>query len=392
MSLQAVAGAPQGKTAPPSIKEPDWNAWTASKASRESVAKSWAVLREIRPDRTLPSVEDQRMALNLVDNAYKFLREHKDAACAAGVDLLRASTDDWERLMIASTVVDLEPSRGDAILIWTMATAKQVDASFQGLFPDAFRLAGTGRRDVLPALALMLRARDAMLRLPGGTWEIPTQEALFYLYGTFGRDALPELRQALNDADPYVRRNAAFVLGQFMDVEARPRLMQLVTSSDVGADGAAFALGELGVADAVEPIAARLQAPDPRARFWAAWALFDLGSPKALPALKQAVAREKDAVAGSQMQAAIQFIEAGADPLPKTAKLSRSALDAALDAAEEGEGWSTLGSIAASAGPEDLDRLERLRGLSMQVLSEEDNTAFRQLSLIIKLLRRRGRE
>jgi hypothetical protein len=384
-SLQAAA--PSARQ----VKEPDWNAWASvDKASRQSVANAWTVLREFRPEKSFAS-EDQRAALSLVNDAYKSLGAHKEAACAAGADLLHATLDDWERLMIASTIADLDPSRGQPFLLWAMATTKNIEASFQGLFPDACRLAGTRRLEVLPALAAMLRVRDASIRLPVSSWDIPTHEALFYIYGHYGRDAIGELRPALNDADPYVRRNAAFVLGQFMDVESKPRLMQMVSASDESANGATFALGELGVAEAVAPVIERLQRPDPRARFWAAWALFGLGSPKALPALKQAAAKESDAIARGQMQAAIQFIEGGADPLPKAAKLSRAALNAALEAAQAGQGWSDLAAIAVSAGPEDLDRLERLRDLSMQTLSEEGNTAFKQLSLIIKLLRRQER-
>jgi hypothetical protein len=89
------------------------------------------------------------------------------------------------------------------------------------------------------------------------------------------------------------------------------------------------------------------------------------------------------------MQAAVQFIESGADPLPKVEKLDRAALNAALAAAEDGQGWSDLAAIAVSAGPDDLERLEQLRLLTLETLSEQGSTAFKQLSLVIKLLRRR---
>jgi hypothetical protein len=379
----------------PQVKEPDWNTWASvDKASRQSTLNAWTVLREFRPERSLANTEDQRGALSLVDGAYKFLNAHKEAACAAGADLLHATRDDWERLTIASTIADLDAGRGEPFLLWAMATTRDIDSSFQGLFPDAFRLAGRHRPEVLPALAAMLRVRDASVRLPVSSWDIPAHEAVFYIYAHYGRDAIGALRQALTDADPYTRRNAAFVLGQFMDVASKPRLLQMVASDDVGGDGAAFALGELGAVEALVPISARLQRPDPRGRFWAAWALFDLGSPQAVPALEQAIAREKDDIVRGQMQAAVQFIQSGADPLPKVARLSRTALDTALDDALAGRGWSDLAAIAVSAGPEDLDRLERLRDLSMQTLSQEGNVAFKQLSLIIKLLRRapRGRD
>ena len=136
--LAALAFAPiqqvPGKDLP-SLRVPDWDAWKdAAPDAKEKATGAWAILCQYRPDRECKTKDERLDAQQRVDAAYKILDANPIAACAKGSALIRASRDDWERIMIATTIKQLGGNKGDAFLLWTMASAVTVDAAFEPVF------------------------------------------------------------------------------------------------------------------------------------------------------------------------------------------------------------------------------------------------------------------
>jgi hypothetical protein len=378
-------------TALPPIKEPGWGAWKdAGEEAKRQAVKAWNVLREHRPDRPYQTAADRREAEEAVDAAYKALDADKAATCAAGVELMRASQDDWERLMIATTVAQLGGEKGEPFLLWAMAKAMAVDHSFEPVYEIAGSLAARHRLEYLPAIFSVLRVHDASIPLRLHAWTIPMHECLFYVFARYGRDVVPYLYPMLEHQDPYVRRNAAIVLGYFLDERAKPTLLKMLASNDIGSGGAAFALGELGEREAAGPIARLLKNPDAPTRFWAAYALYEIGSKDSLADLTAAADQEKDEAARQEMTAAVELIRAGRSALPDSArKLDKEDLSKALDEADRANGLSgDVEGIAGSAGPNELERLEEIRRKAMGVPSDKGNLWFRRWTGAIKVVRR----
>ena len=142
----------------PSIREPDWNAWKVAPAEAKAKAtEAWAVLRDHRPDREYNTKDERREAEQRIAAAYKELEANQIAACAAGSRSIRASKDDRERIMIATTIKQLGGIKGNVFLLWAMANAASVDAAFEPVFSIAGELAGIRRPEYLPAIFSVLR-------------------------------------------------------------------------------------------------------------------------------------------------------------------------------------------------------------------------------------------
>ncbi len=392
VALLALAAAePEVKELPP-VKEPDWAAWKDVDAKKKAMAaQAWATLREYRPDREYKTANERKEAERKVAAAYKVLDDNPDAACAAGAELLRASKDDWERLMIATTIGTAGRDKGEPFLVWAMARAKTVDDAFDPVFEIASRFAAKRKPEYLPALAAVLRTHDGRIFLQLHSWWIPTQDCLFYVFGRYGPDAISYLRGLLKDPDPYVRRNAAIVLGDFMDRASKPALLKMLEADDVGSGGAAFALGELGDKEAVKPVARLLKNADARTRFWAAYALYELGDKGAVPALEAAAKSEKDEDTRGEMEAALEHLRGDPKPYGATAKkLAGEELRAELEKARKSNGLEgDAAAIAASAGRDELAMLEEIRRKTLDVLSDKGNKRFREWTLVLKTVRRR---
>ncbi len=387
-----LVGEFEGKPLPPVI-EPDWGAWKdhGDLKIKSQVTKAWHVLRELRPDQEYRSREDLRRAEARVDESYATLDAHPQAACAVGIELLRITSDDWQRLMIASAVASLGGEKGKPFLNWAMALSKSVDETFEAMFETACRLAEKRRPEFLPAMFLMLRAREGSIFLPLHSWHIPTHDCMFYVFGRYGRDVIPYLYRMLKKDDPYLRRNAAFVLGYFMDKQSVPALLKMLDANDVGSGGAAFALGELGHVEAAPRIARLLRNRDGRTRFWGAYALYELGSEVALPELEDALKIESDKDTRMEIEMAIEHIRANdTSPNQSVRKLTKEQLQAALKEAVNTNGLEgDVAEIAASAGLEELATLENIRLKSMKVASDRGHKRFRSWSDAIKTVRRR---
>jgi hypothetical protein len=386
-----VAAEPVAKNLPP-VKEPEWTAWKGvDDTAKQRASAAWAVLRTHRPDREFKTAAERREAERAVDDAYKTLDEKPDAACAVGTEILRGSKDDWERQMVAFTVSHLGGEKGEAFLLWTMATSTAVDESFEPAYDIARGLAARRRPEDLPALFLMLRTRDGRIYLRLHSWYINTDDCLFYVFGRYGRDVIPYLRPMLDHKDPYVRRNAAVLLGYFMDKASTPALIKLLERNDIASGGAAFALGELRAADALRPACRLLSNPDASTRLRAAYALYEIGSKDALPALEAANKLEADQSARGEMTAAIEHIRARAGtPGAGVRKLTGNELRDAIESAKKANGLEgDAESIAVSAGRAELDQLDEIRLKCTDVPSDKGNKSFRRWTAAIREVRRR---
>ncbi len=298
--------------------------------------------------------------------------------------------------MAAGALYESEKEKGEPFAIWAMARSTTVDSWFEESFELTKYLAARREPRLLPAVFLILRVREASLFLDLHSWYIPPNDCVFYVLGAYGRDVLPYLFPMLDHADPFVRRNAAFALAYFGDETAKARLIEMLAMDDAGSGGAAFALGEIGAVEALKPVERLLKSRDAMNRLWAAYALFEfgmLGSKEALPLLKAALERENDKNARREMEGDIEILEDGAKPTHEGVDpADKEKLKKLLDEAEESDGLrSSMDLIAASARPENLEQLERIRQKTMNVPSNLGHKKFRAWSYVIKTVRRQKR-
>lgn len=119
----------------------------------------------------------------------------------------------------------------------------------------------------------------------------PGEQAAIAL-ASMGRPAFLSLANQLDSANPTVRRNAAWAIGELTNMRpgerdgAAPRLISLLTDSDAWVrTAAARSLGELRTRSAVPALIANLADADPRVRELAVWALSELKDKRAVAAL-----------------------------------------------------------------------------------------------------------
>lgn len=133
--------------------------------------------------------------------------------------------------------------------------------------------------------------------------------------GTASANALSQIRTRqtrrglerilVSGRSPEARKRAAWALGFLNDGEAAPVLLRTLGDRKDEADVRAYAAEALGHMAPQTPhdeaLAALLRAltdPAPEVRFWAAFALGNLGDERAIPALQQLAARDSESVPG----------------------------------------------------------------------------------------------
>jgi HEAT repeat protein len=106
--------------------------------------------------------------------------------------------------------------------------------------------------------------------------------------------ALPMLVHALNDPDSGVRVEAADALGRIGDPSTGYDLFKrLKVEKEQGVRTTLLgALCSTRHAPALPVLIKALTNPDPGTRYWVAWGLVNMGAKEAIPALRQALARE----------------------------------------------------------------------------------------------------
>jgi len=129
--------------------------------------------------------------------------------------------------------------------------------------------------------------------------------ALAFLAGCQDRSFLTDLKSP----DVAVRVRAIEFLGSQRDRGAIPQLIDALQDTVVEVKAkAAWALGMVQAKEAVEPIIDLLSDPTRRVRQSASRALLHIEEPEALPALKEAISREKDEWVRRDMEDAISHL------------------------------------------------------------------------------------
>ena len=388
--LAAVSASAAEQKPLPTFADPDWNTWPMpTRQVGEQVQAAWKVLREHRPEKQFATPEESQAASAAVEKAYASLEQNAEAACAVGAFYLARTKDDWERLMIGGTLLSLDETKGEPFFVWSMAKTGCVDALFPAVFHDACFVAEAGQESDLPGLFWVLKTQKGAVFLPEYNWVIPTHDCLFYVFGRFGTNAVPYLRTALRDQDPYVRRNAAVVLGYFLDHESKADLLTLLKAGGVPALGAAFALGELGSREALPELVKLLGAQDPADRLWAIYALYEIKATETLPSLEKALAAETDERVKQELTAAIEHIKtpAGSGVQPLTAEELTKILGEAEKAIVPDLPFDRL---EASVKPQHLPQLIRIRRLSIDEISDEGHQEFQDWHRVLKSAQRGG--
>lgn len=350
-----------------------------------ALTETWTALLRHRPDRP-PADRDAIARLQAV------LQKDPTASCAAGAALYRTSTDSVARVMMGVYLRTLDRPNGEPFLIHALAGMEDVDPVFPTAYGFAREWASTRQERYLPGILSVFKARRGRIRLEPDEAYVETPECMAYVLLEWGREILPRVRPLLRHADAYVRRNAAFALGLLFDDASRAALEAQLAEGGPAAGGAALALGEIGGRGAIPALTAALGDPLAENRFWAAGALYELRGVEAVPRLREALAREVDEDARGELEAVLKFLSG--KPLPYsagTARLSAEALEAALREAEQQKGYDTTQAraIAASAGREHLEALQRIRAESTHIPMASGPGAFRIWGAVIKEVRSR---
>ncbi|MEZ6065415.1 MAG: HEAT repeat domain-containing protein [Planctomycetaceae bacterium] len=387
--LVTSASAADMKPLPP-VTDPDWKTWPLpTQQIGEQVQAAWRVLREHRPDKQYASTEESQAAAKAVEAAYSRLEENAEAACAVGAYYLARTQDDWERLMIGGTLLSLDEERGEAFFVWSLAKSQSVDALFPAVFHDACFVAEAQKVADLSGLYWILKTQKGAVFLPEYNWVIPTHDCLFYVFGRFGNEAVPYLRAALRDKDPYVRRNAAVVLGYFLDHESKGDLLILLKQGGVPALGAAFALGELGAKEAMPELVKLLSATEASDRLWAIYGLYEIRAAESLPAIEAALAKETDERVKQELTASIEYIKSKgtvtAEPL-KPEELQRILSEAEKSIIPD----LPFPRIEVSVTAKDLQQLATIRRLSIDEITDEGHHEFLEWHRVMKAAIRGG--
>ncbi len=382
--LLCAASATAADTKPwPAASEPDWNSWTMpNKEVGLKVQEAWKILRKHAPDEKFEKPEDAAAANKEMDDAYAVLEEHTEAACAVGAYYLKRVQADWERIVIGGVLFGLDEKKGKPFLIWALAKSGPVDDLFAGVFEDACYIAETPSAADLPGLFWILKTRKGAVYLPEHNWIIPTHDCLFYVYGRIGHGIVPYLRTALKDQDPYVKRNAAVLLGYFLDYESRDELLAMLQAGGVPSLGAAFALGEMGDQKALPYLVRMLQHQDATFRQWAIYAIFEIKDKRTLPMLKEALAKESEEHVKKELTAAIKHIESDD---PGVQPLTPEELKKILAEAEANGGQILKpDAVQASVNREHYVQLVRIRKKAIESLTGPGHTGFRQWHKVLK--------
>lgn len=118
-------------------------------------------------------------------------------------------------------------------------------------------------------------------------------DAAFALGQLGSKEALEPLIEALRDEDTVIRTEAAGALGGVRDSRAvEPLIRALYDPQWEVRSNAALSLGALADARALPHLLTALEDPNDEVRFWAARALGDLGDSRALPALQDTQAND----------------------------------------------------------------------------------------------------
>jgi hypothetical protein len=295
--------------------------------------------------------------------------------------------------MLSNYLYENGGKEGSVAKIWAFSKVTSIESIFRSHHQDTARMAQTGDLKYLPAVITILNVQSANLYLPMHHWTIRTHEALFYVLGRYDQRVLPYLYPLLKNDNPFVKRNAAFVLGQFCDRNAKPLLLKMLETDDVGAGGAAFALGAIGAKESAVEIARLLKSKLEMNRFWAAYALYEFSSKDGLAALKAAEKVETKEIPLQEIRVAIESIESGGMKYPKPASpMTEEAFISRLDELENENGLEIEREDILHllhADPKHIAQIERIRRKTITIPSDYGNKRFKIWSKVVQAVRRR---
>lgn len=221
-----------------------------------------------------------------------------------------SSSDPQERAVASCSLATTGDAAAIPFLIQALgdeASISQINCSWSGTWSPAIRsfkkpspgeqaaiaLASFGQVAVEPLTAALSHANPAVRR--NAAWAIGEIRGG---PGTDRRDAFEPLMAALADEDAWVRRAAAFAFGEMREHRAARALIAALADSDYQVrDMAVYALGEMKESRAVEQLAVTLLKDDNSSvRARTAWALGEIRDPRAVEALTAALNDEDGSV------------------------------------------------------------------------------------------------
>ena len=233
-----------------------------------------------------------------------------------------SSPDPQERAVAACSLATTGDAAAIPFLIQALgdeAAISQINCRWNGTWSPAMRsfkkpspgeqaaiaLASFGQAAVEPLTAALSHANPAVRR--NAAWAIGEIRGG---PGTDRRDAFEPLMAALADEDAWVRRAAAFAFGEIREHRAARALIAALADSDYQVrDMAVYALGEMKESRAVEQLAVTLLKDDnSNVRARTAWALGEIRDPQAVEALTAAL-NDEDGRVRSQAKWALSEIQ-----------------------------------------------------------------------------------
>jgi HEAT repeat protein len=235
--------------------------------------------------------------------------------------------DQQVREAAVRALADLEPPPGSLIpelkRVLDKADAETVSGALDAL--------ATLGEPAVPRLIAALEHDDARARAA----------AILGRIGPPAQEAVPALRDVLDDPDGEVRREAAFALGAMGEAAspAVPQLTELLQDPDMNVRyAAAYALGKIGpqAMEAKSELVKRLASPDRFLGLVAAWALARVHpecpatSPKSVPVLVKALEQPAPMVQLEAIEALRCLGPLAKDALPGLRELAESTDNAAI--------------------------------------------------------------
>lgn len=104
----------------------------------------------------------------------------------------------------------------------------------------------------------------------------------------FTNELIATFEYSSNDRDERIRQYLAIAMGATKDERYAPTLIDAIQNSDIGVvQACAFALGNIGSTEAIEPLTELLDEPDPQVRLHSVIALGKIGGQTVVPYLKK---------------------------------------------------------------------------------------------------------
>lgn len=256
-------------------------------AASPSLAEAVAALRNVQRD--LPP-EEVEAASRRLDEAWQVILAAKDdGANALLAELARLAAkserDDYFALGASALLWRIGgfERAADIAKIWRGA---DLAANYHYVFSVASDAARQNDLRALPLLEVLLRDHEMASMLPPDD-EVRWPATLHLCWGSLGRAALPPLEHQLNTStDDDVLTSVVELLGIAGDVSALPRIRIIAREGGPRSRrNATQTLGRFGHPDDFEFLCTGLDSDDHDVAWNHAWALYEFGDRRAVPAL-----------------------------------------------------------------------------------------------------------